>query len=56
MGDAQCVTVIEKHVYDMVQFQAVPITNMIPNSNRQKEYRKRKLDELTAEEREEQIK
>ena len=29
MGDAQCVTVIEKHVYDMVQFQAVPITNMV---------------------------
>ena len=46
--DAQRVTVKEQRVDDMVQFQAVPITNMIPNVDRQKEYRKRKLDELIA--------
>ena len=40
----------------MVKFQAVPNTNMIPNVDRQKEYQKRKLDELTTQEREEQRK
>ena len=40
----------------MVQFQAVPITNMIPNADRQNEYWKIKLDELTAQEREEDLK
>ena len=29
MGDAQRVTVREQRVDDMVQFQAVPITNMV---------------------------
>ena len=53
---AQRVTVNEQSVDDMVQFQAVPITNMIPNGNRQKEYRKRKLTELTSQERDEQRK
>ena len=54
--DAQHVTIREQSVDGMVQFQTVPITNMIPNANRQKEYRKRKLTELTAQEREEQRK
>ena len=54
--DPQRVTIREQSVDAMVQFQAVPITNMIPNANRQKEYRKRKLTELTAQEREEQRK
>jgi len=54
--DAQRVTIREQSVDGMVQFQAVPITNMIPNANRQKEYRKIKLTELTAQEREEQRK
>ena len=56
MEDAQRVTIREQSVDGMVQFQTVPITNMIPNANRQKEYRKRKLTELTAQEREEQRK
>ena len=38
---AQRVTVSEQSVDDMVQFQAGPITNMIPNSDRPKEYRKK---------------
>ena len=46
--DAQHVTIREQSVDGMVQFQVVPITNMIPNANWQKEYRKRKLTELTA--------
>ena len=54
--DAQCVTIREQSLDGMVQFQTIPITNMIPNANRQKEYRKRKLTELTAQEREEQRK
>ena len=29
MGDAQCVTVREQRVDDMVQFQAIPITHMV---------------------------
>ena len=56
MEDAQRVMIREQSVDGMVQFQAVPITNMIPNANRQKEYRIRKLDGLTAQEREEQRK
>ena len=36
--DAQRVTVREQSFDGMVQFQAVPVTNMIPNANRQKEY------------------
>ena len=48
MEDAQRVTIREQSVDGMVQFQAVPITNMITNANRQKEYRKRKLTELTT--------
>ena len=54
--DAQCVMIREKSLDGMVQFQTVPITNMIPNGNRKKEYRKRKLTELTAQERDEQRK
>ena len=54
--DAQRVTNREQSIDGMVQFQAVPITNMIPNENRQKKYRKTKLTELTAEEQEEQRK
>ena len=46
----------EQCVDDMVQFQAVLITNMIPNVDRQKQYQKIKLDELTAQEQEEQRK
>ena len=56
LGNDQRVTVTEKCVDDMVQFQVVPITNMIPNANRQKKYRKRKLTELTTQEREKQRK
>ena len=56
MRDAQRVTVREQCVDDMVQFQAVPIYNMIPNADRQKQYRKRKLDELTTHKQEEQRK
>ena len=33
MEDAQRLMFSEQHVDDMVQFQAGPITNMIPNSN-----------------------
>ena len=40
---AQRLLVNEQCVDDMVQFQAGPITNMIPNSDRQKEYRKKKV-------------
>ena len=54
--DTQRLMVSEQHVDDMVQFQAGPITNMIPNLDRQKEYRKKKLHELTVQEREEQRK
>ena len=54
--DVECLRVKEKCVDDMVQFEAVPITNMIPKAYQQKDYRKRKLDELTTEEREEQRK
>ena len=54
--DAQRLMVIEQDVDDMVQFQVGPITNMIPNLDRQKEYRKKKLHELTVQEREEQRK
>ena len=36
MEDAECLMVSEQHVDDMVQFQAGPITNMIPNSDQQK--------------------
>ena len=56
LENAQRVMVNEQCVDDMVQFQAVPITNMIPNADRQKQYRKIKLDELTAHEQEEQRK
>jgi len=56
LENVQRVMVNEQFVDDMVQFQAVPITNMIPNADRQKQYRKRKLDELTAQEQEEQRK
>jgi len=34
--DAQCVTIREQSLDGMVQFQTVPITNMIPNADRQK--------------------
>ena len=44
---AQCVTVREKCVDEMVQFQAAPITNTIPKVDQQKEYQKGNLDELT---------
>ena len=54
--DAQRVTIREQSVDGMVQFQTVPINNMIPNANQQKKYRKRKLTELTAQERKEQRK
>ena len=40
MEDAQCVMVREQRVDDMVQFEAVPIINMIPKEYRKKEYRK----------------
>ena len=47
--DVERVRVRDQHVDDMVQFQTIPITNRIPKADRQKEYRKRKLNELTAE-------
>ena len=56
LENGQGVMVKKQCVADMVQFQSVPITNMIPNADRQKVYQKIKLDELTAEEWEEQRK
>ena len=40
--DAQRLMLSEQHSDDMVQFQAGPITNMIPNSDWQNEYQKKK--------------
>ena len=54
--DVERVRIRDQRVDDMVQFQTVPITNMIPKAYWKKEYRKRKLNELTTEEQEEQRK
>ena len=48
MEDSQRLMVSEQHIDDMVQFQAGPITNMIPNSDRQKEYRKKKFRQIDS--------
>ena len=50
LENAQRVMVNEQCVDDMVQFQAVPITNMIPNPYRQKEISKKKVDQIDSRE------